>query len=164
MSNNSSAADAMAALNELEAMLGGRVEAVQHSAVELQEVEAAALANRFRALLKQAMRDDKVGVRALAKRLGVSPGVISRRLSSEGDLKVWTAAVLAHGLGRTFSVEMHKLRSASEPRPNRVYPMLAEETASSPGGEMPAHIQKATEARGAGPVKIESGRLLEFML
>lgn len=95
-------------LPSLEELLGGIAEPVQHTPQDLQALEADILAGRIRTLIKQAMEQDDVTVRALAQRLDVSPSVISRRLSSDGDLKVWTAAALAHALGRVFEVTLRK--------------------------------------------------------
>lgn len=110
MSETSSASPA--SLSELDDLLGGAVQSVQHSEHERLQLEASVLADRVRTLLKQAMTEDDVSVRALARRLDVSPSVISRRLSSEGDLKLWTAAALAHALGRVFEVELRKVAGA----------------------------------------------------
>jgi hypothetical protein len=119
------------ALPTLEDLLDTVAEPVQHTAQDLQALEADMLAGRIRTLIKQAMAEDEVTVRALAQRLEVSPSVISRRLSSDGDLKVWTAAALAHALGRVFEVGLRKVaptaqsnsRPAASSDPRRTTPL-----------------------------------------
>jgi hypothetical protein len=128
-----------AVLSELIELLGGSVEPVQHDPQSRAHLEALVLADRFRTLIKKAMREDDVSVRALAARLGVSPSVVSRRLTSDGDMKIWTAAAIADALGRAFHVDLRATRSPH-----------AHSNHSSPSTHS-AHQQQANSTYDASP-------------
>lgn len=68
--------------------------------------ELGALTQSVRGQITAAMKADGVGVRDLARSLDVSPAAISRFLRSAGDLKISTAVLLAHALGRKWNVEL----------------------------------------------------------
>lgn len=65
-----------------------------------------ALTQNMRGQLMAAMKADEVGVRDLGRALGISPSAVSRFLRSAGDLKISTAVLLAHALGRRWNVEL----------------------------------------------------------
>lgn len=74
--------------------------------------ELGALVQSIRGQLTAAMKVDEVGVRDLARELAISPAAVSRFLRSAGDLKISTAVLLAHALGRKWDVklvDMHHL-------------------------------------------------------
>lgn len=117
MSQTSSHDDA-ALEQDLEALLAAPAEPIQHSAATLQALEAQVLANRFRTLLKQALKKEKMTARSLAHKLGVSPSAISRQLHGDGDMKVFTAAVLAHAMNHTFGIDLLPNRASGAARSN----------------------------------------------
>lgn len=73
------------------------------------EVAAATLMQRARGALAEALANDKVSVRELARRLNVSPAAVSRMMNSEGDVRLGTLAVCAHALGREWTMELRQI-------------------------------------------------------
>lgn len=151
-------------LPTLEELLGSLAEPVQHTAQDLAALEADMLAGRIRTLIKQAMAQDDVTVRGLAQRLDVSPSVVSRRLSSDGDLKVWTAAALAHALGRVFEVT---LRQAAPNTHSNSRAAFAAPTHSAPPAHsafrgtvtataMPQRTRRPTTTKGAASIELQT--------
>ena len=88
------------------------------------ELEVAMLLQTIRLLLSEATEEDNVGVNQLALRLGESPSVVSRMLRSEGDMRVSTAVLCAHALGRIWDI---KLRKAHAPHgANHHWPVVVD--------------------------------------
>jgi DNA-binding transcriptional ArsR family regulator len=62
------------------------------------DFEIASATRRIRGQIRAAADKAHVGVRELAKRLGVSPAAVSRHLRSDGDIRVSTAVLFARAL------------------------------------------------------------------
>lgn len=73
-----------------------------------QEMEIVLVLRKIRAMLAEAAQEDEVGNNQLASRLKISPSVVSRLLRSEGDMRVSSAVLCAHALGRSWSLKLHK--------------------------------------------------------
>lgn len=78
-----------------------------------QEVEIALVLRTIRAMLVEAAQEDEVGNNQLAYRLKIFPSVVSRLLRSEGDMRVSSAVICAHALGRSWSLRLHKRCSSN---------------------------------------------------
>ena len=102
MSHISSPTD-QAALAELRELFGTAEEVTR---CDPKMLAAATLAAEIRGRLVAAMQADHVNVTELAKRLGVSKSAVSRHLNSDGDIRITTAALLAHALGREWKVDL----------------------------------------------------------
>jgi DNA-binding transcriptional ArsR family regulator len=94
MSKNSSATHEEIA--ELGALLDGPVGKLE---LDRRELAAALLSARARGEILAAANKAGVGVRELARRLGVSAAAVSRHLRSDGDMRLSTAALFADALG-----------------------------------------------------------------
>ncbi len=68
----------------------------------------------IRDALMSAAESDSVGVNQLAKRLDVSPSVVSRMLRSEGDMRVSTAVLCARALGRVWDLTLSRMEPGHE--------------------------------------------------
>lgn len=73
-----------------------------------QEIEIGIVLRTIRAMLVEAAQEEEVGNNQLASRLKISPSVVSRLLRSEGDMRVSSAVLCAHALGRSWSLNLHK--------------------------------------------------------
>jgi DNA-binding transcriptional ArsR family regulator len=62
----------------------------------------------IRRQLKAAAESKGIGIRELAKRLGVSPPAVSRHLSSDGDLRISTAVLLADAMELEWKFSLTK--------------------------------------------------------
>jgi len=101
---------------ELRALLGGPVRKVE---VDHRDLAVAVLTGRARGEILAAAREAGVGVRELARRLGVSPAAVSRHLRSDGDMRLSTAAIFADALGCEWRLALVPLAA---PQHDRRYP------------------------------------------
>lgn len=93
---------------------------------EADEVAAATLLRRARSVLAEALANDKVSLRELARRIGVSPAAVSRVMNSDSDLQLGTLAVYAHAVGREWTLAMRQIDHGRHQAVNyRVVPPLA---------------------------------------
>jgi DNA-binding transcriptional ArsR family regulator len=88
---------------ELDTLLGGPVGELKP---DLSDIAIAVLTARARGEILAAAREAGVGVRELARRLGVSPAAVSRHLRSEGDMRLSTAALFACALGLEWRIRL----------------------------------------------------------
>lgn len=70
---------------------------------------------RVRGLLLEAAQAKGVGVREIARRLNVSPAAVSRQLRADGDMRISTAAMLAHAIGQSWKIELETRDDARHP-------------------------------------------------
>jgi transcriptional regulator with XRE-family HTH domain len=82
------------------ALVGGKV--AQVPLIEPADLEVAVGLGRVRGQILAAAKEEGVGVRELARRLKVSAAAVSRQLRSESDMRLSTAILLAHALGRQW--------------------------------------------------------------
>lgn len=79
-----------------------------------------------RALIRNAMALEGIGVRELAKRLKVSPAAVSRQLKDGKDMYIGTATILAHALGREFTIDLVRSRHVPDTMTNyRTAPIVS---------------------------------------
>lgn len=100
MSNSLSPLDDVDAKVRAELLQGG----FDAPEIDPTELLTAAVSGCVRGQILAAMNEDHVGVRELARKLGVSPSAVSRQLRSEGDIRISTAVILAHALGREWKM------------------------------------------------------------
>lgn len=94
---------------EVAELFGSTVEQV---APDDDELRVALVLRAIRSLLAEAAQEEGIGVTQLASRLNVSPSVISRMFRSEGDMRVSTATLCAHALGRSWEFHLRKNKNA----------------------------------------------------
>ncbi len=95
---------------EIAEMFGGEAQPIE---TDPDEMAVATILARIRVLLHKAAEDGDVRVNQLAKRLNVSPSVVSRLLRSEGDMKVSTAVLWARALGKVWSFALEDMDSGA---------------------------------------------------
>jgi DNA-binding transcriptional ArsR family regulator len=88
---------------DLDALLGGKVGEINP---DLADTAIAVLTARTRGEIVTAASEAGVGVRELARRLGVSAAAVSRHLRSEGDMRLSTAALFASALGLEWRIKL----------------------------------------------------------
>jgi AcrR family transcriptional regulator len=113
MSKTSSAT--LQELAELRDLLGGPVRKLE---VDHRDLAIAVLTGRARGEILAAAKEAGVGVRELARRLGVSAAAVSRHLRSEGDMRFSTAAIFADALGHEWRLALVPLAARQRDRKN----------------------------------------------
>ena len=97
---------------ELSALLGtGTAAPIRDEEAE----EIARVLGTIRSQLLAAAKEQRVGTRELARRLGVSAAAVSRQLRSDRDLRVSTAVLLARALGRHWTLALEPPRQPAPP-------------------------------------------------
>jgi DNA-binding transcriptional ArsR family regulator len=86
---------------ELDSLLGGKVGQLKR---DFDDTAIAVLTARARGEIVASAKQAGVGVRELARRLGVSAAAVSRHLRSEGDMRLSTAALFASALGLEWRI------------------------------------------------------------
>jgi AcrR family transcriptional regulator len=129
---------------ELGALLGGPVRKVQ---VDPSDLAVAVLTGRARGEILAAAKEAGIGVRELARRLGVSAAAVSRHLRSEGDMRLSTAALFADALGYEWRLALVPSAAAQHDRKNfeHFVTFQLEHAAEPPGAK-----RKGGRARDAG--------------
>ena len=82
------------------ALAGGKV--TKAPQIDPSDLEIAVALGRVRGQILAAAKRDGIGVRELARRMNISASAVSRQLSSEGDMRLSTAILLAHALGQRW--------------------------------------------------------------
>jgi AcrR family transcriptional regulator len=100
---------------DLRSLLGGPVRKLE---LDHREVAAAVLSARARGEIVAAAKEAGVGVRELARRLGVSAAAVSRHLRSDGDMRLSTAALFADALGYEWQLALVPLTTSLHDRRN----------------------------------------------
>src|SRR6516162_10444928 len=100
---------------DLDALLGGKVGELNP---DLADTAIAVLTARTRGEIVTAASEAGVGVRELARRLGVSAAAVSRHLRSEGDMRLSTAALFADALGHEWRLGLVPLAAPQHERRN----------------------------------------------
>ena len=100
---------------ELRALLGGPVRRLE---VDHRDLAVAVLTGRARGEILAAAKEAGVGVRELARRLGISAAAVSRHLRSEGDMRLSTAALFADALGHEWRLGLVPLAAPQHERRN----------------------------------------------
>lgn len=97
-----------AALNEL---AGGRIE--KPLIVDAVDLMIASTARDVRGQILAEAQTQDVGVRELARRIGVSPSAVSRHLRAEGDFRISTAVIFANALNCNVRVTIQQRSQAA---------------------------------------------------
>lgn len=145
MSSNSSEA---ALLAQLLAEFG-RVEPQTPRTEADPTAEAHLLSWLLRSHITAAMKQEKVSVRELARRLQVSPAAVSRQLSSEGPIYSTTAGALAAALGRRWHVRLEPVA----PGASNVRPAPTPPSNSTSGAQILRRSIDAQASWGSAPAK-----------
>lgn len=140
MSDPSSPIDAET--EELEMLFGGPMPELQRDPTE---TEIAVLTGRIRGQLAEAAQQEHLGIREIARDLGVSPSAVSRHLRSDGDIRVSTMVILARALHRRWTITLDHARPAGN---------FFVQASYGPGGALaPTH----PPATGTGAAKTLTG-------
>ncbi len=107
--------------------LGSVTEAAKFDPID---VRVATLVRNVRGEIAAAARDQGLGVREIARRLGVSAAAVSRHLRSEGDMRLSTAELFAIALGKRWQLSLMDA-SCTNGRDQIVTPVVPDKPASS---------------------------------
>jgi hypothetical protein len=93
------------------ALAGGKV--TKAPQIDPSDLEIAVALGRVRGQILAAAKRDGIGVRELARRMKISASAVSRQLSSEGDMRLSTAILLARALGQRWHFSLSPRDAAS---------------------------------------------------
>lgn len=101
-------------LSSLEIQLVQELGAVtQEATFDTIDVRVATLVRNVRGEIAAAARAQGLGVREIARRLGVSAAAVSRHLRSEGDMRLSTAELFAIALGKRWHLSLEDASSTN---------------------------------------------------